>query len=130
MNTQSLKIAVAVTLVTFANLGTAADSNHLLDSCRQLERYMNDNKATTEHYKATYCLGLVEGARTAMLLLESQDDRKPSACIPMSVSNAQVVRVVLKYLDANPENLHHDATASVLLSLISAYPCTESKGKP
>ncbi|WP_369882181.1 Rap1a/Tai family immunity protein [Acidovorax sp. HMWF018] len=103
-----------------AATASAADGNQLLDACQQAVKYFDGDKSDVDSFKALYCLGLVEGTRNTMVLLDQQD---PAACVPASVANTQAVRIVVKYLRANPERLHLDASASILLSLMAAYPC-------
>lgn len=44
-------------------------------------------------------------------------------CIPKGVSSVQTKKVVIKYLEKNPENLHWTATALVNNALLEAFRC-------
>jgi hypothetical protein len=101
-------------------MASAADGNQLLDACQQAVKYFDGDKTDVDRFKGLYCLGLVEGTRNTMALLDQQD---PAACVPASVTNTQAVRIVEQYLRANPQKLHLDASANILLSLMTAYPC-------
>ena len=45
-------------------------------------------------------------------------------CAPESASSGQLVKVVTKYLNENPEQLHNSAGGSVQNALFSAFPCS------
>jgi hypothetical protein len=44
-------------------------------------------------------------------------------CLPTNVTMGQVARVVVKYLENDPQHLHLGSGALVLSALIEAYPC-------
>jgi len=44
-------------------------------------------------------------------------------CMPQGYTSGQLVKVVVKDLNAHPEKLHLDAMALVLKPLASAFPC-------
>ncbi len=44
-------------------------------------------------------------------------------CIPKGVSSVQTKKVVIKYMEKNPENLHWTATALVHNALLEAFRC-------
>jgi hypothetical protein len=76
-----------------------------------------------------YCYGRIEGViNTALLWHKSNVDSGHSAngepCIPTGVvSTSEATKVVLKYLDDHPEQLHVLGTALILNALKEAYPC-------
>ena len=44
-------------------------------------------------------------------------------CAPSHLKSAQIVKVVSKYLNNNPEKLHLNAAQLVIEALIGAFPC-------
>ena len=48
-------------------------------------------------------------------------------CPPNNVSQGQVVQVVLKFLNQNPEKLHFSADSLVVKALQQAWPCAKTK---
>jgi hypothetical protein len=44
-------------------------------------------------------------------------------CWPKGVTVFQVVRVVTKWLNDHPEDLHHTARVEVMIALTTAFPC-------
>ena len=57
--------------------------------------------------------------------LEAYKSPKPSPCLPAGVSGLQLRKVVNKYLNENPANLHHGAAALVYGALDEAFPCPD-----
>ena len=46
-------------------------------------------------------------------------------CIPEGVPDFQLVKVVIKYLEEWPEDLHYNAYALIQFALVSAFPCNK-----
>ena len=44
-------------------------------------------------------------------------------CIPNGVKMGEIVKIVMNYLDAHPEQLHLSARNAVLDSISLAFPC-------
>ena len=72
-----------------------------------------------------FCLGFVTGTHDAVF-----EDMKEGAsfhgyrfCTYKGISNHQLERVVIKYLNDHPENLHFAASSQVFAALAKAFPC-------
>lgn len=52
-------------------------------------------------------------------------DPLPSPCLPVGITGGQMRKVVTKYLNENPANLHHGAAILVYEALSEAFPCPE-----
>lgn len=50
-------------------------------------------------------------------------------CVPKDVPVSQLVRVVVKYLEEHPAQLHNPAHGLVYASLKDAFPCTDSSNR-
>lgn len=125
-------IAAAVALVGLLGGGAMAedlanDGNYLLGNCTIAKRYMDETpvKATeADFFRGGFCLGVVEGVRNTMLLLESLIDKSRRTCFPeKGINNGQAVRIVLKYLNEHPADLHQDQTYLALMAFRDAYHC-------
>jgi hypothetical protein len=99
------------------------------DSCR-LALAIPDNATPKESdfTQAAHCYGIVEGVLYTLEAWEAADQvdgRKPNveACIPEHVTVGQATRVVLKYLDAHPERLQHEAVTLSIIALREGFPC-------
>ncbi len=70
------------------------------------------------------CFGMMEGVRAMMMYLDSAMSDDYKACFPKGgISNAQAVRVVVKYLSENPAMLHKDGPYLTAVALHNAFPC-------
>jgi hypothetical protein len=104
-----------------------ADGNRLLSECLDTEQYM-DTKKMHNAPAISRCLGLLQGVRNTMIILDSGLDPSLRVCWPKEgINNGQAVRIVLHYLKANPEQLHKDEVLLAMIAFRSAYPCNSSK---
>ena len=71
--------------------------------------------AGTAHLRG-YCVDLVIGvARNAYV---------PSICLPREVTDEQIVRVVVRYIDSQPAPLHEDFVLLAIEALRKTWPCS------
>lgn len=77
-----------------------------------------------------FCAGFVSGVietQTWWQLRELSDSKRNQNvehfCIPGTVTNDQIVKIFVKYLDDHPEKLHEPAVLLLLTSLHQAFPC-------
>jgi len=103
-----------------ANQGTG---NDLLNHCQEAERVLDNPRADGDMLKVGLCIGFVEGVKNSLLILGSRDGTPPVSCTPPTLTNGQAIRVVLKYLRANPEQLHESKFILTWLAFVTAYPC-------
>jgi hypothetical protein len=71
------------------------------------------NETAFDAYRDGYCSGLVAGVSSA----------SPRVCPDDGVTGGQQIRVVLKYLQDHPEELHLDDALLVDRALAKAFPC-------
>lgn len=122
------KITLAV-LLTFLFVSpeihaTERDGNKLLTDCSIAINVMEDvSKEPTQITSTAYCLGHVRGADDMHNLYRAVSKSKPLYCMPSGVTMGQMVRIIVKYLKENPEQLHEDGTMLIAAALRDAYPC-------
>lgn len=59
-----------------------------------------------------------------MFLMENLIDKSRRTCFPENgITNEQAVRIVLKYLNEHPAELHQDQTYLTFLAFRDAYRC-------
>lgn len=97
----------------------------MLNHCQEAERALDNQRVDGDLLKVGLCLGLVEGVRNSLMILGARSGTPSVSCMPLTLTNGQAVRVVLKYLRANPEALHQEKVVLVLLALVAAYPCKQ-----
>jgi Rap1a immunity proteins len=92
----------------------------LVKRCRAVLRVADSGIAANDgdlEHCIGYLQGFTEGYETATTF------RTKTICLPSGVSNAQVARVVVRYLEDNPERLDHPRFMGVLTALSVKFPC-------
>jgi len=91
--------------------------NELLAMC---EAYLSETGSAA---KGNTCFGYVAGIVDAHNTFVNLADLEQSWCPPENLDGSQLVRVVTKYLQGNPQQLHLTASSLVVNALILAFPC-------
>ena len=68
------------------------------------------------------CMGMIEAVTDLM----RDDDLKPiggTVCMSEHVTRQQMVQVVVKYIEAHPENMHQPFVGLAMVALYKAWPC-------
>lgn len=85
-------------------------ANGVMPGCRGL--MAGGDTAYVSHGR---CVGLIEG-----VLYRS---REREICAPAEVTNGQLVRVVMQYIDASPARMHEDFRKLAVEAMRAAWPC-------
>jgi hypothetical protein len=121
-------IAAAVALVgTLVSGGAQAtdrtyDGNELLAHCQQYIK-VADSERNYDVLEAGLCAGFIEGVNSTVYFYSDVLKKNEKYCMPDTVKNAQMVRIVVKYLKDNPKLLNQSRTGLVWAALKDAYPC-------
>lgn len=104
--------------------------NTFLRLCSGVEK---EQRTTAETEHGAGCLlyigGFVEGVETghtATKVQTKREDLPMPFCRPDNVENAQLVRIVLKYIRENPEDSHQPTALVALWAFQKAFPCSGS----
>jgi hypothetical protein len=91
--------------------------NFLLPVC---QRYLlNSADVTTQEAGLQgYCAGVLTGLWAASALFA-----RDTICIPPTVTNGQMARVVVAWLEAHPQDLHEKFHRLALVAMAKAWPC-------
>jgi hypothetical protein len=84
------------------------------------------NKAASPAFLAGRCAGLVQGiADTLSLMKEANSDKLTPLCVdrPKEANTDQAVKVVVRYGDAHPDQIHAPFSVVAALALTEAWPC-------
>lgn len=82
------------------------------------------SKGVEELVQKIHCTGYVIGILDGMQLVFGVRPESTLFCPPKSgMSSDQQIRIVIKYLEDNPKELHTSARMSVLLAYDKAFPC-------
>lgn len=120
-----------------SRFGTA---ERLVASCRKVANLDVDNMAapSKEHYEIGLCSGFIIGVvdaetyRAEVFRSLGQKDLNPQSfrlltaqteCIPSTATVTQLAKVIVKYGDDHPNELHAAAIDFLHGALMSAFPC-------
>ncbi|WP_095148049.1 Rap1a/Tai family immunity protein [Pseudomonas sp. Irchel s3a18] len=111
---------------TLASGQVMADGNQLLRSCKAMLAAADNPRISTgvSELELGQCIGLTEGARNTMLVLNPSLSPDMQTCFPETgTQNGQGIRIVIQYLEAHPQLLNEDASLLAVLAYKTAYPC-------
>ena len=114
-------VAPLLILLLLPMKGEAAwTGNELLDYCQNaLDSDVSDDNSMT----TGVCVGYIRAIYDQNLFEQAMYTRPQFFCIPQEASPKQVIRVVVKYLEDHPEELHRPAYWPVSIALPAAFPC-------
>lgn len=110
-------------LLATSSSAVAMTGNELLQACKQVMQ-----NTDVEFASAGRCIGYLEGGRDGLsfamyILRQLKPGESSKYCVPNEVTNGQMARVVVKYLESNPARLHEQSLNLLLFAMIEAFPC-------
>lgn len=113
--------------------------NKLLPECRAAVKVMEnleltsltmtdviDGTACTESVRAIQDLNSMYQARLQMLLEREKSDTGIFCIDQEGISNLQVIKIIVKHLEQNPETLHYPSNFLIGTILAEKFPCKNS----
>jgi len=101
----------------------AASANFFLPYCKTA---LTD-QANHRSFPAGVCVGSIRGVAAMLLILQPlmRQHRDLALCadIPGDVTPEQMIRVVIRYIEANPKDMHELFEGLAMLALVDAWPC-------
>lgn len=102
---------VAVLLLSYTGFAETHSvrmkGNDLVRACEKID-------SKTDSMDFGICMGYIEGVADSM---------ESSICISPDVEAGQLIKATIKWLNDNPNQLHHDAATLVFSALVDAFPC-------
>lgn len=107
--------------------GLRGDGNELLEACNLAlnEEAINSQKTHNDTAKANFCIGFVDGFLRSLGIYEAANTYSGGQnhiCLP-EAPLGQYVRVVHKFLQDHPNELHTNEGTLVFRALKEAFPC-------
>lgn len=118
-------MVVALTGMLASGVATADrkyDGNELLGQCQQYIK-LADSEPNYDRIDVGMCAGFVEGVNSMVYFYSDELKKEDKYCMPGSVTNGQMVRILVKYLKDNPKLLNKSNTVLVWSAFKDAYPC-------
>lgn len=114
-------LAVMMLSMVGSVANAANDGNELLASCGANVAAMDNPDGVLDFYKIGHCQGLIGG----MMDVLDRNNSQPllRSCPPGNASMGQTTRIVVRYLQNHPEQLHLSDTRLVLMAIQDAFPC-------
>ena len=114
-------------IILFSNTVHAVENinngNGLLEECHQATR-TGDNLSSTEYLLSIFCIGKLQGIAELNAMYQHEYKIKGFFCKSRGqITNTQLARIVVKYLNNHPEQLHLNDTYLTVVALEEAYPC-------
>jgi len=110
-----------LTIVLLFSFNQAAAVSFMSGS-ELLERCEARLSETGSAAKGNTCVGFLTGVADAHDNFTSWEVMSPLWCLPV-MGTDQLIRVVTKHLQENPEDLHHTAASLITNALAAAFPC-------
>jgi hypothetical protein len=109
------------------------DGNDMLRKCKpffdDIAGTPNTSTTFTEKLDSTYCAGYIAGVLDVEAVwrkLEGESSKATHYCLPADgIPNDQVLRILKKWLDNNPEKLHWRTDLIIHTALVKAFPCKD-----
>jgi hypothetical protein len=101
----------------------------LLDECQVVAKGgPNAPEDAAELAKGMHCFGYLSGVADTYVFWKYTNNTQKAkvyipACIPEEATTFELARVVVKYLNDHPNQLHNSYRLLVMLALEDAYPC-------
>ena len=108
-----------LTATTSPSHSAPLTGNDIRADCQVALSTYQEPTGASSAYKLGFCSGFV----IAVLDLGSLLDDTISFCQPSEVTPEQATRVLLKYMDAHPEETHERAEPLAVAAFRTAWPC-------
>jgi hypothetical protein len=103
------------------------DGSMLLENCNEAVRYMQNKNAPSPNFSAVnFCVGYISGVNdlhTTFVRSVACFD-PPLFCNPQPAEIERLVKIVVEFLKAHPEDLHFQGSVLTVSALKEAFPCT------
>src|SRR5471030_2858648 len=114
-----ITVALAGALVSS---GVMADGTQLLMECQAAIRVMDNLEV--EGVKAGVCIGTIQSVEEMVAMLGKDVPKDMAICLPTNGANGgQAIRIVTKYLENNPKQLHFPSALLTSMALSDAFHC-------
>ncbi len=115
-----------LSLLPVTSQANTGDGNEVLKQCSALVRTTDGgNNGSDDLIGTAYCAGLMTGITSTMTLWNTTREKAGIIKIwcPPAITSPQAARIVVRYLNEHPADLHHTGAYLVMSALQDAYPC-------
>lgn len=115
-------VITSLLLISSPLRAATVDGNLVLKNCKAALQFTDGILSNTDPGDSTgvgFCVGMLEGVTYTMTLLSDGAICPPGG----GMKNMEVLKIVVKYLEDHPADLHIDGAFLVNMALFDAYPC-------
>lgn len=111
--------------IAFAVVSRGGTAEDLVNGCKGAENVDPVMKTVPgkDATKVGFCFGYISGVLDFDRLESAARKQAARYCVPDNASSSQLAKVIVKYGNDHPEELHLPAVAFVGLAMITAFPC-------
>jgi len=95
----------------------AVTGNTLLQRVAADKRVEDGRGSTGDFLDSGWLIGFALGVASTLQIVD------PRTCLPQGGTVGQLVRVIIQYLEANPAELHKEASGLAIAAFRKAFPC-------
>lgn len=115
-------VITSLLLISSPLRAATVDGNLVLKHCKTALQFTDRVLSNTDPGDSTgvgFCVGMLEGVTYTMTLLSDGAICPPGG----GMKNMEVLKIVVRYLENHPADLHIDGAFLVNMALFDAYPC-------
>ena len=119
-------LGVAVCIVLMSSSARAQTAGEMLQACEILQRGMHIEGETVyipPSSEANQCWGFIEAIQEYSVLVGLNGKTLLGACPDPDGKSTQVLRILITYANAHPDELTSSAAAVAYEAMIDAFPC-------
>lgn len=119
-----LNLSPTAAVAAAQNRGEAFSANYALPGCKALAAVLARSVAPS--LETALGSGYCSGTMNTLIMLSAADVLAPDKrlCFPSGVTTGQVIRVVIRYIDARPERQHEGFALLAMEAIRGAWPCS------
>lgn len=128
-----LFLAVVFVRPILADSDSKHDGNEFLEKCGPVVKQVSEivvpggkNPTFDQMFNIGFCLGFMRGIIGSNGIYESLN-KTSLFCFPESgIEARQALRIIVKYLEDHPQDLHYSESTLAILALQDAFPCKKT----
>ena len=121
---KKLTLLMLIVAMLMASPARAFDGETLRGACNDVIKYQqNKTDKSVSRLNVGICYGFISGVINNHKVMFKYRKVQKLFCTPENLSNAEIAKNYVKYLDAHPENLHMNGALLLDADLKEAYPC-------
>jgi hypothetical protein len=116
-------LVIGFSIISISNV--SADGNDLLRECSKVETAKDDVTLDFEDGLALgQCLGMMQGITNLNTIYELALQKNALFCNPeQGITNGEAAKIVVKYLNNNPQKFHEPKIELAIQAFREAFPC-------